>query len=421
MSVKSYEKIAKILRTDKDVIRILEEKLSETTGKQNVMDKIIEQNEEAMARCFDVLYLTKDSSARDIYNALIRKIEIDNKSLMDFLGNPLVVKTKEWQKLLDLAYKLTKNSKGFFLKTEKAKEFLKNCPPQKVLKTLEYRSVDEMLANEDIFEVFSALRFIEGSEWLNNVFFKQYKDLKPSDFEYREITTRALSKKIAILGRDFIKHKHHNISHLKELGVIFVIPYSFGTPGEIIRNFGLILHYFNEVPFYSSLSEKFAKNEENFAENLVSLLRGDVLDEPLPKSDKTQWLIIQRYLAKDDENDWRLFVPHIDPESLHWERAGRMLVESCVCEEMKDVEADFSFWRDLDWVGDYFPSDVGIDVLVSFNLIDTAMSLVEKKEFVKYLYHHQESLWNKIFKEYFSEEKLEEFAKDNIIKGYFEI
>ncbi len=43
------------------------------------------------------------------------------------------------------------------------------------------------------------------------------------------------------------------------------------------------------------------------------------------------------------------------------------------------------------------------------------------KEIIKYLYHHQESLWNKIFTEYFGEEKMEELIKENIIKGWFEI
>jgi hypothetical protein len=41
----SWEKIAKILRADKDVIRVLEEKLGALTGKKHVLAKIIEENE----------------------------------------------------------------------------------------------------------------------------------------------------------------------------------------------------------------------------------------------------------------------------------------------------------------------------------------------------------------------------------------
>jgi hypothetical protein len=47
--------------------------------------------------------------------------------------------------------------------------------------------------------------------------------------------------------------------------------------------------------------------------------------------------------------------------------------------------------------------------------------LVKEKEMVKYLYHQQEALWNKIFAEYFGEEKMEEIIKSNLLKGYVEI
>ena len=151
------------------------------------------------------------------------------------------------------------------------------------------------------------------------------------------------------------------------------------------------------------------------------MLRGDIVESrlPPPTQEKTQWLIVQRYLAKDDENDWRLFEPHINPEALHWERAEKLLVKTG--KSLDNFSVDLAFWQNLNWIGDYFMTESGIEVLVSFNLIDTAMSLVKEKELVKYLYHHQEALWNKIFTEYFGEEKMEELIKENIVKGYFEI
>ena len=90
-------------------------------------------------------------------------------------------------------------------------------------------------------------------------------------------------------------------------------------------------------------------------------------------------------------------------------------------ETLDGFPEDFFFWQNLNWAGDYFKSDAGVDVLVSFNLVDTAMSLVKSKEMIKYLYHHQESLWNKIFTEYFGEEEMEKMMKENIIRGWFEV
>ena len=419
--MKPYEKIAKILRTDKDNVRLLEEKLSALTGKKDVMSKIVEENEATIRNRLDFLGLGRKITAKQIYDALISKIEADNDELFKVLDSPSASISSDWQRVLEIAQNISDKQKGLFLKQEKAVELLKNQPPQKILQVLNYKSVDELLEKENIFEIFSALRFVEGNEWLNENFFKQYESLKPDDFEKREIEVLALPERWVQIAQNFIKHKYHNISHLKELGIIYTIPLSLNISGETMRNFSLIFHYFNEVKFYSELFEKFAGDANSFAKNLISLLRGDAIDEHLPRPapGKTQWLIIQRYLAKDDENDWRLFEPHINPEAMHWERAEKMLVKAG--EVLNNFSADLAFWQNLNWIGDYFGTEAGIDVLVSFNLIDTAMSLVKEKELIKYLYHHQEALWNKIFTEYFNEEKIEEMMKENIVKGWFEI
>jgi len=418
----SYEKIAKVLRTDKDVIRLLEQRLGEVTGKKEVMEKIVEENEAEIRKRLDFLGLGRELTAKQIFDALISKIEADDSELFNVLGSPSVLAPADCQRVLEIAKGVAGKPKGLFLKEEKAIEFLKKKPPKKIIEILNYKDVDEMLEKEDIFEIFSALRFVEGNDWLNESFFKQYESLLPEDFEIREVKVLALPERWTKIAQNFIKHKYHNISHLKELGLIYAIPLSLEISGETMRNFALVLHYFNEIKFYSELFSDFSKQPDNFGGNIISLLRGDIIDRRLPSAEdgnKSQWLVVQRYLAKDDENDWRLFVPHLSPEAMHWERAEKMLVRAG--ELLNNLSADLAFWENLNWIGGYFKTEAGIDVLVSFNLIDTAMSLVKEKELIKYLYHHQEALWNKIFCEYFSEEKMEESMKKNIIKGWFEI
>lgn len=415
-----YAKIAKILRTDKDNIHLLEERLGVLTGKQSIMEKIVVENEEKIRQRLDYLGIGRNLNAKQIYDALISKIEADNGKLFLALGEPSATSSTDWQKVLEIARCVCGKPKGFFLKKEKAIEFIRKNPPERILKALNYNSVDEMLEKEDIFEIFPALRFVEGNEWLNKNFFKQYENLSSEDFEEREIKVLALPERWAKVAKNFVAHKYHNISHLKEMGIIYVIPLSLEVSGETLRNFGLIMHYFSEVKFYSELFQEVAK-KKNFAGNIISFLRGDLIENRLnlPDKGKIQWLVVQRYLAKDDEYDWRLFEPHINPEAMHWEKAEKMLVETG--KSFNGFSADLAFWKDLNWVGDYFPTETGIEVLVSFNLIDTAMSLVKEKEFVKYLYHHQEALWNKIFTEYFGEEKMEQMMKENILKGWFEV
>lgn len=415
----SIEYIAKVLRTDKDNIIKIDKRLSEITGRGGVIDKIVEENAKQVETHLSTLGLSRGVGAKEVYDALISKIEADAHSLFVALGKPRCDVKEECNKVLERTRKTVENTSGFFLKKEKAVEFLKKEPPKKVLSYLGYSSVDEMLAKEDLLEVYSALRFIEDGNWMNDVFFKQYEDLTPDDFEEREIIVKALDLKWIDVAEKFVFKKWHNISHLKELGVVFVIPITLGISGELLRMISLVLHYLYEITFYSEMFKKSAEVPSLFAENIISLLRGDVVDRRFPESEKTLWLVIQRYLAKDDENDWRLFVPRINPEAYHWLKAEESLVR--MGDQINHFGGDLKFWCGLDWVGDYFRDEAGNDILVSFDLVDTVMSLIKRKELIKYLYHHQEALWNKIFTEYFGRDQLDYFLKEYLLQGYFEI
>ena len=417
--MKATEKIAKILRTDKDFISHIEERFSAVTGKQKVMEAVVAENEERIRNSSLAIGVSRNAGARDVYDALISKVEADDHKIFEALKRPQWYTQEGCKKVLEVAKEAAGTNHGFFLKKEKAIEFLKKEPPQNILKQLGYATVEEMLKKEDLFEVYSALRFVEGSEWLNKVFFKQYENLTPDDFEERAIVVQALSEKWKETAEGFVVKKKHNISHLKELGVVFVIPVALGMSGELLRMLGLIFHYLHEIPFYSGIFKTIAREEETFAQNLISLLRGDVLDERLPQGKISSWLVVQQYLAKEDDHEWRLFVPHINPEAIHWFKTSRDFVRlSAIVDGFSE---DVAFWHDLDWVGDYFRDELGNDVLVSFNLVDTVMSLVKEKEMVKYLYHHQEALWNKIFTAYFDFETLERYASENLLKGSFQI
>lgn len=419
MDRKATDKLAKILRADKHALYKVDDRLSHVTGKTGVLEKIVEENESRIKESLLTLGVSRDASAKEVYDSLISKIEADDNLIFNALGGAVCNSQKDCSSILEVIKKAAEVNHGFFLKHEVAAKLLKNEPPKKVLEFLGYDSVDQMLAKENLLEVYSALRFLEGNEWLNEVFFKQYECLTPDDFEERKIVVHALDEKWNEVTRRFVMKKWHNISHLKELGVVFVIPISLGFSGELLRMMSLVAHYLHEVPFYSEIFKKIAEVPETFSENFISLLRGDVLERHLPESERALFLVVQRYLAKDDENDWRLFVPRINPEAMHWVRAEEDLVK--MAGQIDGFGKELEFWRNLDWVGEYFKDEVGNDILVSFDLVDTVMSLVKQKELIKYLYHHQEALWNKIFMEYFNQEELEKFSKEYLLQGYFEI
>lgn len=416
---KNIEKIARILRTDKHTIEKTSGYLEGLTGKKNVLEGILEENERLMQERMLILGVRRDASAKEVYDALISKIESDDYKIFRALGNPSCKNISDCHNIATVAKKVVDPPKGMFLKLEKAKEFILASPPAKIMDFLGYKSAAEMVEKENILEIYAALRFLEGGEWLNSVFFKQYEKLTADDFEERDVQILALSARWDKAAQEFVKKKKHNISHLKELGVVFIIPSLLGISGEILRMFVLIMHYLYEIPFYSSVFREISGYGSEFPAALTSLLRGDVLEERFGELTKSRWMVIQRYLAKDDFHDWRLSVPHINPEAIHWMKAEENLYK--VGDLMDGFSKDLMFWQGLSWVGDYFKDESGVEVLVSFNLVDTVMSLVKQKEMVKYLYHQEEALWNKIFMEFFGRTMLEEYSRKYLIQGYFEI
>ena len=415
----AYKKLANILRTDEDELLKIERRLGEVTGKRDVMERIVEENERLIAEHLGAMGLSPSSLPRDVFASLIVRAEKNEACLNVAFGNPDSSKREDLERVLHILRGVAGVSKGLFLKEEKAREFLIAEPPKKVLEYLGYSSAEEMLAKEDLYEVYSSLRFVEDMEWMNGVFFRQYEALAPEDFEEREIQIKVLDAKWVRAAEHFLTHKLHNISHLKEMGVVFVIPATFGIPGEILRMTSLIFHYLSEVPYYSDMFRRISAEPGAFSANLTSLLRGDVIRERPQESEKSLWLVVQRYLWKDDPNEWRLFVPHINPEAVHWQRAEENLID--VEKRLDGVGDGLEFWQNMCSVGDYFRDDDGNDVFVSFDLVDLGFSLVKKADHTKFTYHHHEALWNRIFMEYFGREELVRMSKEHLLKGYFEI
>lgn len=394
-----HEKLAKILRTEARVLLNLEEKMVKLTGKAGVLENILNENYEKINKRLSELGLNSESNYEQVYSALTDDLIKLEKKLLSYTGN------SDLNGLSNIALKLANPGLGFFLKKEKAIEMLRQNPPQNILNHFGYSSVDELIEKEGLESVYSALRFIESGDWMNNVFINSYNGLTINDFEEREVKLIVLDKKWLDATEKFLEKKYHNVSHLKELGIIFVIPLEIDTDGELLRVFTLLLHYLNEIPFYSSLFWKFS-NDSDFSDELMSLLRGDVIDKSKIKNQnvKFDWLIIQRYLAKDDPDDIRLKMPHINPEAEHWYKAQLSLSRVPGFEDI--VSYDFA--------GDVFNED-----LLSFDLIDLIMSLVKKD--TKYLYHQQEALWNKIFVEYMDRHEMNRLIEENIISGYINL
>jgi len=407
----SINKLAKLLRTKEGVVLDLEKKMARISGKKGVVDKIIKENDERVEEALKELFPQKKSfKAEEVFWALINKTKETDQILFNYFGyeksaeigaRNLINATK------DLAGKLT----GFYLKKEKAAELLKLNPPKNIISALGYNNIDEALEKEDVFEVFCALRIAESEDWLNNVFFEPYHNLKKEDFEQREIKIMVLPDRCINIAKKFLGEKLHHMSHLKEMGIVFIIPIKKQLPGEVLYLLFMILHYTYEVDWHSRLFEKYSQTSD-FAKKMIAALKVEVSSMPLPNGEKMSWRLAPKYLAKHNPDDPRLFEPHISPEAWHYTRAGKAIKKF----SKDNPELGLDFWKDSDVVCEYFPSE---DVLVSFDMFDNGISLLKQSNFEsKYLYHQQEALWNKIFIRYLGEEALDKIMMDNLDKGF---
>ncbi len=398
----------------------LDKKMSSITGQEGVIDAVAEENDKLVALTLAELGVGDDAKAEEIYNALIRKVSILDKHLFELLGKPDLSKlSMVCGKMCETAFQVFPPPRGLFIKRERVAQLLEKHRPENLLNHFGYKTAQELVEKEGFASVVSSLRFVESQDWMHKFFDVAYSELTKDDFEEREVEMKILEPKWLEAADKFLEKKYHNVSHLKEYGVIFIIPLKIDTPGEVVRMFTLMLHYLHEVPFYSSLFRKFF-NDKDFIPKFKSLLRGDVPSGPMLDGGRVTWRIVQTYLAKDNENDSRLFEPHVNPEAEHWYKAEGDFSRLSRIMGKADPNFSVSCWTGLDFVGDFFKTRDGQEQLVSFDLIDLSMSLV-KRGHVKYLFHHEEALWNKIFTEYMGRETMNRLIEENIIKGFIEL
>jgi hypothetical protein len=339
-----------------------------------------------------------DTAGKELYHALLNLVEKQDEHLVKQIGGHDVNDVNELMPLMKKAWEDVKTPKhAWVLKHSVAKQMLKKTPPKAIMKHLGYRSIDSMLKRENLAEIYGALRFAEDPKWLNT-FDASYKKLKPSDFETREIEIVTMPlKRWGDIAAPFIHKKRHNITHLKELGVILMLPIKSDTElrGITIFAMPLLFHYLNEIRLYSSFF-KLQQVKPNFGEILATTLIADLPEAAVMAGQNIHWRVIQRYFGKlEGEYHPEIFEPHVQPEDLHWRKAEELLCE---------VDPELTFWNDLDYV-----AAIHAGRPIPLNLTDVAASYVNQLPYAdRAVYHFRESLWNEIFVRYMGQKVLEE-------------
>jgi uncharacterized protein (TIGR00730 family) len=330
------------------------------------------------------------STGEEVYQALLGRVEVDMKRLTKIIGAQDSEDVRHLVPfMIDAANKVKFNRTVFVLKHDKAKDLLRQMPPKQLMDKLGYTNVEDMFEHEDFDEIYTALRFSEGPEWLTE-YNELFKQITPEDYEERDLRILQMDhNKYVDLAEHFVQKKLHNVTHTKEMGTIVVVPmHARKMRGLVLKTLPLLLHYMNEVKLYSTFF-KLKSNKPHFGKTVVDTLIADPGTGSQLVGTRIHWRVIQRYLGrhKEDSIEKVAFEPHVQPEDLHWRRAEDLLYQ---------IDPELEFWKDRDYVGllyDGFP--------VAFNLFDVSFAYSNKEPYEgRYAYHFRESLWNEIFVRY---------------------
>lgn len=336
-----------------------------------------------------------DTTGSELYRALYNLVQKHDGFLAERIGctdpenvEAVLLRVKETVEALDVP------KKAWVLKYSVAKRLLKTMPPNHVMKQLGYRSIDSMVKREPIGELFGAMRLLESQEWLDK-FVRSYMTLQPTDFETRNIEIVYLDPiKWGKAAHEYVKQKRHNITHLKEIGTIVMMPMPLARmSGITITTLPLLLHYVNEIRLYSS----FFKSQQvrpDFAQTIIDTLIRDPGKHAAVGGQHVHWRIIHRHFGSQEHDHPEIFEPHVEPEDLLWRRTEETLYR---------LEPALHFWYDIEYVGVVFDGKP-----VSFNLMDVAVSYVNKLAYGQQSVQHlRDSLWNEIYMRYMGEKIVE--------------
>lgn len=333
-------------------------------------------------------------NGKELYLALLARIRRDNERLAAKLGGRDANDTDHMTPLLLAAVRgISENQRCWALKPHRARDLLKNMPPQRLLELFEASSVEQLLDTVPLEEVYVALRFSEGAAWLRR-FNEQFEELVADDFEVKDIAFISLEDKYTPLVKGYISKRHHAVSHSKEFGVVALLPQPDFVEAATVINLAFLLHYRNEVRMYSSFFQ-FRQASNDFGRIVAHTLNHDVQAASQMAKRRLHWRVVQRYFgAIDDRRHPEVLQPHIHPEDLHWRKVEEQLVK---------IDPAMKFWQGREYVGKLYDDEV-----VTVNLLDIATAYAKNLPYEqREAYHFRESLWNEILIRYMGEENLQ--------------
>jgi hypothetical protein len=337
----------------------------------------------------------QDTHGEELYHALMALVGRHDEFLARRLGGEDPADVVDMlPRIRVAAQNIRLPRQAWVVKASVVKRMLREVPPKKAQKSLGYRSLESMLKREPVAAIYAAANIVESSSW-RRAFLGRYESLQPRDFETKDVDVVYLeSEKWQKLAKDYVISRHSNVIHLRELGVVVILPLPVKRlPGITITLMPRIIHYINEIRLYSAYF-KLNQMKPDFGAVVVRTLTTDPHDHVEIAGQPLHWRIVHRRYANQAEALPELFDPHVRAEDLEWRMAEEVLFE---------LEPALHFWHGLDYVG-----VLASDRAISFNLLDMAANYVNRLPYGhQAVQHMRQSLWDELYVRYIKQPTLE--------------
>lgn len=342
----------------------------------------------------------RDTTAEELYHVLQERIKADDarltRNLQTRAATHVSAEADVVAGMIHALKELPDSKRCFALKASVLKAIIKKLPPKKAAKQLGYRSLDSFLKHEAPASILAAAWLSEGTHWQQRLV-EQYKHLKSSDFEDRNIALVQLdAKRWRKLAASTLSQKKHNLLSFKELGTLVFLPLPPDAPaGSTTVSLALALHELNEIRAGSTFL-KLCQVRPDFGQVVQTVVGGEphlssrLLDEPVP------WHLIQRYYSQLTHHDREeVFEPHLQLEDIAWHPIEQAL---------RAIEPTFEFWQHSAHLGLLHGRQP-----VSLNVIDAALNYCNQLPFERRIVQHfQRSLWHELLLRYLRHEPVEQ-------------
>jgi hypothetical protein len=363
--------LARLLDEPEVLVESAIKKLEHISGWESTDVRLLtEINSKVRAKISDLGLDPDDTTGPELYHALLAKLNSDEQSIN--------ISSKE---LLSAIEKAHQPYKVYALKQSAAKDILRNHPPRKLMKQLNYRSADSMLKRENIIALYAVLTTVESPRW-QGVFWKDLAKLTPSDFETRAVSLITIPEK-------YTSTTGQQVSNLPLLGSIVV----WSSQGSRI---GLAADITSNISALRSECAliKLRNVEADFGKNLVEIVNAGS-DHPLRISHlPVSWhTIFHHYGQRPVSEHTEFFGPHI----LHEDIKAHEVLKSLAA-----ILPALEWWQELEFVAQKTEESI-----VSLNLLDMLES--QGKEFKeRSLSHFRKSLWHEFINRYFAHPSVEQ-------------